>query len=144
MNNHDQAAVVELRMPCRPEFVGVARLMILGVAGRSSFSYDEIEDIRLAVGEACTAAVERAVKAEQTDTVLCITCRINDSQLTIDVTDEVEREPATAPEDDQPVDGLDEESISALLMELLVDEIRVEPTGPRGTRIHMSKHVGQA
>ena len=33
---------------------------MLGIASRMPFSYDEVEDVRLAVGEACTHAVERA------------------------------------------------------------------------------------
>ena len=50
---------VELILPCRPEYVGVARLAVLGIASRMPFSYDEVEDVRLAVGEACTHALER-------------------------------------------------------------------------------------
>src|SRR5216110_3663046 len=52
-------AVVELTIPGKPEYVGVARLAILGVASRMRFSYDEVEDIRLAVGEACTSVLDR-------------------------------------------------------------------------------------
>ena len=137
-----ELAVVELKIPCRPEFVGVARLAILGVASRMPFSYDEVEDIRLAVGEACTTAVERAVKANKTDTSLTIRSEIVDSKLTIDVIDEVGGEPATPPEEGESADTFDEQSIGALLMELLVDEIKVEPTPGHGTRVQMIKYAG--
>jgi len=138
----DQSAVVELKIPCRPEFVGVARLAILGVASRMPFSYDEVEDIRLAVGEACTTAVERAIKANQTDTSLTITSEIADSRLTIDIVDQVAKTPPSGSEENAPVEGLDEENIGALLMELLVDEIKIEPTPGQGTRVQMIKYVG--
>ena len=46
------ADVVELTIPGRPENVGVARLVIAGIASGIGFSYDEVEDIKLAVGEA--------------------------------------------------------------------------------------------
>jgi len=42
-------AVVSLTIPCRAEYVGVARLAILGVASRLNFSYDEVEDLRLSL-----------------------------------------------------------------------------------------------
>jgi len=138
----NQSAVVELRIPCRPEFVGVARLAILGVASRMPFSYDEVEDIRLAVGEACTTAVERAARTNQTGTSLLIRSEIIDSKLTIDVIDEVTQGPPPVPDETASVEGLDEENIGALLMELLVDEIKIEPTAGHGTRVQMVKYAG--
>jgi serine/threonine-protein kinase RsbW len=134
--------VIELKIPCRPEFVGVARLAILGVASRMPFSYDEVEDIRLAVGEACTTAVERAAKSNQANTSLIIISEIADSKLTIDVIDDVAQGDAPQPEEKELVDGLDEENIGALLMELLVDEIKIEPAKGQGTRVQMIKYVG--
>lgn len=105
------------------------------------FSYDEVEDIRLAVGEACTTAVERAIKANKTDSALIIRSEIVDSKLTIDVLDDVE--PVAAPsQDDESDEGFDEENIGALLMELLVDEIKVEETPGNGTRVQMIKYAG--
>ena len=55
----EETASVTLTIPCAPEYVGTARLTILGVASRMGFSYDQVEDIRLAVGEACANAIER-------------------------------------------------------------------------------------
>jgi serine/threonine-protein kinase RsbW len=134
--------VVELKIPCKPEFVGVARLAILGVASRMPFSYDEVEDIRLAVGEACTTAVERALRVNQADCSLIIRSEIVESKLTIDVVDNVEPMPDVPARKVESVDDLDEENIGALLMELLVDEITVEPTPGHGTRVQMIKYAG--
>lgn len=136
-----EGAVVELKIPCKPEFVGVARLAILGVASRMQFSYDEVEDIRLAVGEACTTAVERAVKAGKTDTSILIRSEILDKRLTIEVRDFVERISEVKTQARSPED-LDEQSLGALLMELLVDEFKVEPTPEGGTLVTMVKHAG--
>jgi serine/threonine-protein kinase RsbW len=137
-----QPDVVELRIPCRPEFVGVARLAILGVASRMQLSYDEVEDVRLAVGEACTTAVERAIKANKTNTQITIRSEMANSQLTIEVRDEV---PSKAPElPDRPAapDDIDEQSLGALLMELLVDDIQIEQTPEGGTLVRMTKYAG--
>lgn len=48
---------VEVTIPARPEFVSVARLAAATVAARQGFTYDEIEDVKLAVGEACASLI---------------------------------------------------------------------------------------
>lgn len=50
--------LVELRVPCRPEWVALARLAAATVANRLRFSIEEIEDVKLAVAEACTAVIQ--------------------------------------------------------------------------------------
>lgn len=130
-----QADQVELILPCRPEYVGVARLAVLGIASRMPFSYDEVEDVRLAVGEACTHAVERA---GETSATIHITSRISPSQLVIDVEDTVPEDKAAMPADIE--DGPDIEGLGALLMEILVDEVQIVG-GPSGTRVRLTKYA---
>ena len=48
---------VKLVMPASPEFVRLARVTATGLASRLGFSYDEIEDLRLAVDELCHAVI---------------------------------------------------------------------------------------
>lgn len=141
MADEAQTAVVKLKIPCRPEFVSVARLAILGVASRMQFSYDEVEDLRLAVGEACTTAVERAAKTNKTDTNITIRSEISDGKLTIEVEDRA-GQVTEPPKGLQPPEELDEQNLGALLMELLVDEFKVEPTEEGGTLVRMVKYVG--
>jgi serine/threonine-protein kinase RsbW len=134
-------AVVELSIPCRPEFVSVARLAMLGVASRMQFTYDEVEDIRLAVGEACTTAVGRAMNANKTNAQITIRSEILENKLTIEVEDKVGRMPEVTAAA-APPESLNEENLGALLMELLVDEFTVEPTAEGGTRVRMVKYAG--
>ena len=134
-------SVVELKIPSRPEFVGVARLTILGVASRMPFSYDEVEDIRLAVGEACTTAVGRAKRSNKMDTEITIRSEISDGKLTIKVEDRAGPMPETPPVSESPAE-LDEQGLGALLMELLVDEFTVEATPEGGTLVSMVKYSG--
>jgi len=139
--SQSQSDTVELVIPCQPEYVGVARLAVLGIASRMPFSYDEVEDVRLAVGEACTHAVERAGVAPAT---IRITSVIGPRALTIDVKDDVNAgtEPSAPTEEAQLLKdaGVDQQGLGALLMEILVDEVSIEST-PTGTTVHLTKYA---
>lgn len=132
---------VELILPCRPEYVGVARLAVLGIASRMPFSYDEVEDVRLAVGEACTHAVERA---GDTPATIHITSRVTPDALRVEIADNVPvgTPPAAMTDDAQLLAeaGLDQQGLGALLMEILVDEVQIDAT-PAGTRVRLTKYA---
>jgi serine/threonine-protein kinase RsbW len=140
MAGTDKPAAVELRIPCTPEFVGVARLTILGVASRMPFSYDEVEDVRLAIGEACTTAVERAKKTDKAESEIIIRSIILDNKLTIEIEDHAGHLDQQDAQEESP-ENIDEQSLGALLMELLVDEFRSESTAD-GTLVKMAKYAG--
>ena len=133
--------VVELVIPCRPEYVGVARLAILGIASRMPFSYDEVEDVRLAVGEACTHAVERA---GDTHATIRIQSSISDQSLVIEVIDDVTSgtTPSALSEEAQLLEdaGVDQQGLGALLMEILVDEVKINSTA-NGTTVVLTKYA---
>ncbi|MFG6116499.1 anti-sigma B factor RsbW [Thalassobacillus devorans] len=53
---------VEVKVPAKPEYVGVVRLSTSGIANRMGFSYEDIEDLKVAISEAITNAVKHAYK----------------------------------------------------------------------------------
>lgn len=141
-------AVVTLSIPCAPEYVGTARLTILGVASRMGFSYDQVEDIRLAVGEACTNAIERTGRrnGDGPDAMISIRSQVNASQLVIEVEDQSGGAPS-ATDVDAPaaeIDGMNSQELGALLMEILVDEVSVETAPSGGTRVRLVKYTAEA
>lgn len=129
--------MVEIRIPCHAEFVGVTRLAILGVASRMRFSYDEVEDIRLAVGEACANAIERSKLCEEPSEFIQVHCIVEEKKLTVEVTDLNKK-----PLEKRTLEGTpDEQSLGTLLMGLLVDEVETLPIEGGGTCIRMVKYV---
>jgi len=57
--------VVEMTIPAKPEFVGVVRLTVSGIANRLGFNFEEIEDIKVAISEAITNTVQHAYKEDR-------------------------------------------------------------------------------
>ena len=53
-------ADVELRLPADSAYVSVLRSTAAGLGARLDFPLDRIEDLRVAVGEACTLALPEA------------------------------------------------------------------------------------
>jgi serine/threonine-protein kinase RsbW len=51
---------VELRIPAKAEWVAVARLTVSAIANRLAFSLEEIEDLKLALTEACANCIQHA------------------------------------------------------------------------------------
>jgi serine/threonine-protein kinase RsbW len=136
-------ARIELSIPGRPEYVGVARLAILGVASRMRFSYDEVEDIRLAVGEACTTAIERANGLLPSGQTIHVRCLIDSDRLVVEVQDEVPaRESEKLPLSDGP---LDERNLGSVLIRILMDDVEiVHDTETGGRVVRMIKYVDNA
>lgn len=129
--------VVELRIPRKPEFVSVARLAVSGIAGRLDFSYDEVEDIKLAVGEACTSAIQET-SPESVEFPIVVRCESDPEAMVIEVVDSRRpgaRSAVREKGEDKP--------ISRLLMEVLMDEVDVSE-GPDDTvSVRMTKYVSR-
>ena len=60
---------VEFSIPCMSDYVGVVRLAVSGLATRMNFSIEEIEDIKIAVSEACTNSVQYAFDKPENERV---------------------------------------------------------------------------
>ncbi|MGN6612060.1 MAG: ATP-binding protein [Angustibacter sp.] len=81
--------VVELAVPALAQYVAVVRAATAGLAARLDLTLDRIEDLRIAVDEACTLLVrapdaERAAVTEPADQITCV-FRLDDTALTVDV-----------------------------------------------------------
>ena len=71
---------VEIRLPAESAYLSVLRTATAGLAARLDFTLDEIEDLRIAVDEACAMLLPHAVETAQ------LTCRFELSPETLEVT----------------------------------------------------------
>ncbi len=51
---------IRLQIPAQADYLDVVRLCLYGIASKVGFTYEEIEDMKVAVAEACNNAVLHA------------------------------------------------------------------------------------
>ena len=73
--------MVDLRIPRKAEWVAVARLTMAAVANRLRCSVEDIEDLKLAVAEACTSCIQQPTATDQ----VAITCEMDANELRLTV-----------------------------------------------------------
>ena len=74
-------ADVELRLPADGAYVSVVRTTTAGLAARLDFLIDDIEDLRIAVGEACAMVLPEA----DADSELVCSYYLEPGRLTLEV-----------------------------------------------------------
>jgi serine/threonine-protein kinase RsbW len=80
----DNQPDVELRIPADSAYLAVLRTATAGLAARLDFTLDDIEDLRIAVDEACAMVLPQA----RPDSDLTCTFDLAETRLTVAVTAE--------------------------------------------------------
>jgi serine/threonine-protein kinase RsbW len=125
---------VELRIPARAEWVAVARLAAAAVGSRMRFSVDEIDDLKLAIAEACTSCIQRSEGIENID----IRWEAMPSELRVTISGDgrAPKLESVKTGDDPKVGGL-----GVFLIRALMDDVEYEIEPQRGARLVMTKRV---
>ncbi|MGA9466298.1 MAG: anti-sigma B factor RsbW [Exiguobacterium marinum] len=139
MNNVEQTVMT---FPAKPEYVGVVRLVVSGIANRMGYTYDEIEDIKIAVSEACGNAVQHAYEEHQ-DGEVKLSCGVYADRLEITIedsgktfADDVKRQ-ATPVEETTEIESLREGGLGLFLIEALMDDVSINKDN--GVKVTMTK-----
>ncbi|KQL51041.1 serine/threonine protein kinase [Heyndrickxia shackletonii] len=77
---------IEMKIPAKPEYVGIIRLTLSGIASRMGFDYENIEDLKIAVSEAITNAIQHGYKGSK-EGQISITFGIYSDRLEVVVVD---------------------------------------------------------
>ena len=128
--------VFELKIPAKAEWVSVARLAIAAVASRLRFSVDEIEDIKLAITEACTHCIQHTTGTNAIE----ITCEALSDSVSIIVRDRDTAPRIEVVEKLTSDDGFTEE-LGVFLIRALMDKVEYTTDAENGTELNMTKYV---
>jgi serine/threonine-protein kinase RsbW len=131
---------VELKIPARAEWVAVARLAVAAVASRLRFSVDEIEDIKLAVAEACTNCIQHGSDKDRIE----ITSEISQDEVRVSVRDRgVGHKLESVEKDVGFAEGRRTEELGVFLIRALMDEVTYRVDAREGTELLMIKRVSE-
>ena len=139
---------IEIKVPTKPDYIGVIRLTLSGIANRMGYTFEEIEDIKIAVSEACTNAIQHAYSEDEVGEVI-IGFGIYEDKLELMVADSgksfdfIQTKKELGPyTESSTVDQLEEGGLGLYLIEALMDEVRVlDYTG--GVTVFMVKHLSR-
>lgn len=106
------ADTVRLGIPALAEYAHLARLTASSIAARSDLPYDDVEDMRIAVGELCGVLVDDTPGSR-----IDLHCTVDDGALVVTAT----RHPAG-----EPV-RLDD--LSRQILEAVTDELQIHDQG---------------
>ncbi|MET9442076.1 ATP-binding protein [Streptomyces sp. NPDC006610] len=133
-------ATVELRFSALPEHVRTARLVAAAVARRAGVDEAVLDEVRLAVGEACT----RAVGLHQSGGIaapVTVSLIEEEKQFSIEVGDEAPHQVpgarSAAGAAGEPDPETEEDEMGLAVISGLVDEVEVT-AGEHGGRIRMT------
>lgn len=136
---------IEMKIPAKAQYVGVIRLTISGVASRMGFTYDDIEDLKIATSEAITNAVQHAYK-ENDEGEIVVGFALYEDRLEVIVADhgssfdfiKVKEEVGPYNEGSQ-VDMLREGGLGLYLIESLMDDVKISQK--EGVTVFMTKYI---
>jgi len=135
---------IQLTIPAQAEYVDVVRLTLYGIASKAGFSYEEIEDMKVAVSEACTNAVLHAYDDKSIGQIdLTFTLEQDSLHITIkDYGDSFVPSPQTSPPpsmQNKPLEEIVPGGLGLYMMQALMD--RVEVHTDFGTEIILMKRM---
>ncbi len=124
---------IAMDLPTSPEYVSVARLTVSAISNIIGFNVEEIEDIKIALSEACANAIRHSQRE-----CFHLNFEIGEGRLAIEVTDEGVG--CNLKEVAEPVlDDPKESGLGLFIIKSLMDEVEIQSNIGCGTRIHMTK-----
>jgi len=136
---------IEMKIPAKPEYVGVIRLTLSAIASRMGFAFDEIEDLKIATSEACTNAVQHAYKMENPGEV-AVGFGLYENRLEVMVADngksfdfQSARKQVGPYQENEPIEFMREGGLGLYLIETLMDEVVIHQK--EGVTVFMIKYL---
>ncbi|PKM84699.1 MAG: histidine kinase [Firmicutes bacterium HGW-Firmicutes-11] len=132
------ADLLKFSVPGKAEYVGTVRMAISCLANSAGFDVEAIEDIKVAVSEACSNAVCHGTGGE-----LCsyeVFCELGEDRFIVSVIDQSGGFDVNEYEEPAP-DSLKEGGLGIFIIRALMDEVDIFTELGIGTRIKMVKYA---
>lgn len=128
-----------LLIPNKPEYVSVVRLTTSAIATKMGFNIEQIEDIKVAIAEACTNVIKHGICEENEN--YSIEFMLEDDKMTVFIKDRgngFHCDKMKEPDLTSPKEG----GLGIFIIKSLMDEVNIESTLGEGTTIKMIKYLG--
>ena len=127
---------IKMEIPANPDYVSILRLTTSGIANKLGFSMDDIEDMKVAVSEACSNAVKHSE-----DNKVSINFNLLNNGIQIEIIDNgkgYDVDSIETPDLSNPKEG----GLGLFIIQTLMDEVNISSRGNQGTTIKMTKYLG--
>lgn len=138
---------IRLTIPASADHLDIVRAALYAIAGKAGFSYEEIEDMKVAVTEACSNAILHAYAGIPTEAIH-ISFMQEEHRLIISVKDYgrsfelAETKGRSSTLHDKPLAIASVGGLGIFLMQALMDEVEVR-TG-EGTEVVLIKRMSRS
>ncbi len=129
-----------LLVPNKSEYVSVVRLTASAIASRMGFDIEQIEDIKVAIAEACTNVIKHGV-CDDNDDNYTIDFKLDNEKMTVVITDKgsgFSSDKMKDPDLACPKEG----GLGIFIIKSLMDEVDIKSIMGEGTTIKMIKYLG--
>ena len=125
---------VEISIPNKPEYVSVARLSASVIANNIGFDIEDVEDIKVAVGEVCNNSVIHGKESSNINLLFII----EDNKFIVEVIDKGNG--FNFNEYEKPdLDNYQGTGLGIFIMESLMDQVEINTIMGNGTKIRLIK-----
>ena len=127
---------IKMEIASNPQYVSVIRLTTSGIANKIGFCLEDIEDIKVAVSEACTNAIKHSL-----DNKFSVEYTIFENGLTITIIDSgkgYDVDSIDVPNLEEPK----ESGLGLFIIQSLMDEVEIKSNINYLTVIKMTKYLG--
>jgi serine/threonine-protein kinase RsbW len=130
--------IIELKLPADTKYVSIARMTASGIAAKMGFKTEAIEDIKVAISEACNNAVQYAY-ADKNGKAIQILFKFNLTALIITVSDQgVGFDPKSPPQ--RAITDTDIHlGMGLQFIQKLMDQVKITSQPGKGTSVQMRK-----
>lgn len=135
--------VIKLTVPSKGEYLSLIRLTVSSVAARMGFNIDDIDDIKVSIGEACTNIMENLNPEE--DNEFKIKYIADRDKLKIKISTKGKGYPKSKLEESklEEIQDLSEtldDGLGMMIIKSLMDSVKISNIDGNGTEIKMIKY----